>query len=161
MGANERRSRRRRKNQCSYPGCYVKVRQETCPRCHLHLGQAGSIAGEPDDVIRVYRATFAARRPSPWVSGSFYLATFVAVLTAAFAVTRLLPLWVVPPAFLVSLIAVLLVGALQLRHDGRLTEGGFLQLMKATMTRLPALSGRRAQPEPASPFEQNGPDQLI
>ncbi len=74
---------------------------------------------------------------SPWLSGSFYLFAFVMVIAASAAVAYALS-WIAVPAVLVTgALGVSVVGAFQLRHDYRLKEKNFLDLMGETYRQLP------------------------
>jgi hypothetical protein len=71
---------------------------------------------------------------------------FLAVPAALLVIAQLLPFWTIPVIAVCSLLGVTVIGALQLRHDNRLSERGFLQLMMKTAGRLPGvLTGRGAR----------------
>ncbi|WP_329364551.1 hypothetical protein OG896_11020 [Streptomyces sp. NBC_00669] len=59
--------------------------------------------------------------------------------------TLLAPLWIVPVVVVGSLLGTGTVGALQLRHDDRLSERRFVELIKITFLNLSALL-RRSHP---------------
>ncbi len=91
-------------------------------------GLASSLGKEP---------TLTAR--SPWISGSFYLAVLVTVVTLLLVAARLVSVWVLPLVVIGGLLAVSLIGALQMRQDRSLSEKSFLTLMEMTLKRLPLL----------------------
>jgi internalin A len=68
-------------------------------------------------------------RNNPWLSGSFYLFAFV-VVVAASALVGIYVSWKALPVVLIAgLLAITVVGALQLRNDDRFSDEGFLTLM--------------------------------
>jgi hypothetical protein len=79
-------------------------------------------------------------RNSPWRSGSFYLFAFVSPTTLLLVVGRILALWLVPVVASASLLSILVIGALQLRHDEALSEEGFLRLIHIVLRKLPTLA---------------------
>jgi Flp pilus assembly protein TadB len=114
-------------------------------------GSIRSVRGHPDDVIRVHEQVTSAimarnqtRRRTPWAAGSFYLVVLVVTVLLLLLAGRALPLWALPIIAVAAVLIVLIIGALQLRHDERLSERNFLKLMAAVSARLPALlrSGR-------------------
>lgn len=124
----------------------------------MRLDKRGRVRGirgtDVEDVLRAYREVAsagygsAAVPKSPWRTGSFYLTLFVVVIGALYLVGHFLPAWVVPLVVVGCLFMVPVVGALQLRQDDRLSERGFVRLITATITKLPASLGqRRVDPE--------------
>jgi hypothetical protein len=76
---------------------------------------------------------------NPWISGSFYLFAAVVVLVMLLAAGKLLSPWWLPVLILGGLLFVTVLGALQLRNDGRLKEKSFLELMKLAFRQIPLL----------------------
>src|SRR5438874_2249118 len=70
-----------------------------------------------------------AQDRSPWASGTFYLLVLVVAVVLACAAARLVALWLVPVLLIAALLALTVVGALQLKQDDRISEKGFLALM--------------------------------
>lgn len=87
--------------------------------------------------------------PNPWLSGSFYLVAFVVVIAACGLVAKFVSLAAVVPAFIISLLAVGVIGAFQLKQDNRMSEKGFLSLMGETYKQLPLLNRAGKSPSPA------------
>lgn len=79
---------------------------------------------------------------SPWVSGSFYLIVFVVVIVALSVAGRLLPLIILPTVLIGGLIALTVIGALQMRQGEKLSEENFLKLMAFSFKNLPWLVRR-------------------
>lgn len=77
---------------------------------------------------------------SAWANGSFYLFAFVVVSAGLAALSN----YVDYKEFLAILIAgpllVLVIGALQLKHDDRLKDKHFVELMKIVLKQLPLIS---------------------
>ena len=83
--------------------------------------------------------TIAVRNLSPWRSGLFYLFA-LGVNTALFAVVYdYLGLVAFPIVAIAALLSISIIGALQLRHDERLSEKNFGELMVESLKRLPLL----------------------
>lgn len=98
------------------------------------------------------------RRSGPWLSGSFYLVALLAITAATISASRLAPPWTVPVVIAGSLLGVGTVGALQLRHDDRLSERRFVDLIKLTVLNLPALLRRSPPPVDSPPNGQGNPN---
>ncbi|WP_227984980.1 hypothetical protein [Nocardia spumae] len=99
---------------------------------------------------RAFRSTMnAARRKSPWVSGSFYLAATLILLIVLLAIARLAPVWTVPVVIAGAVLLMSVVGAFQLRQDDALSEYGFLTLMIAALGKVPKLI-RTGKPDGAT-----------
>jgi hypothetical protein len=114
---------------------------------------AGHVAAEVESVSRQIAADIAARQQaarlrSPWFSGLFYLTVVVVVGVLVLAIARLVSVWALPVAIAGAVLLVSVVGALQMRQDGRLSERNFLRLMGDTLRRLPLLFGRSRTDRP-------------
>jgi hypothetical protein len=79
-------------------------------------------------------------RSNPWISGSFYLFAAVVLITLVALVTNFVAPWALPIVVAGGLIAVLLVGVLQLRNDDALQDESFVTLVVETLKRLPLLN---------------------
>ena len=82
---------------------------------------------------------------SPWSSGSFYL--FAGVVTGALVlfIATHVPWYAVPIIVVATLLFSSVIGALQLRHDKRLTEKTFLRLVVILMRPHPCQSAHGEQ----------------
>lgn len=97
----------------------------------------------PKDKYRQPEQSPPRRTHSAWSNGLFYLLTFVVVM-ATLAVMANWVSWVALPVLLIGgLLAVGVIGALQMRNDERLTQKNFLELMLETYKRLPLLRGNQ------------------
>jgi len=81
-----------------------------------------------------------AARSDPRLSGSFYLASFVIVFLSLVVAAAVLPLLALPIVIIGAILAVSVIGALQLRQDKRLSDKSFLSLMKLTFEQFPFLT---------------------
>jgi zinc-ribbon domain len=136
---------------CSSCGTVVGPDERFCSRCGASVSTGGKIqvtGSNADEVLRVTKALVDQRAgrknlASPWVSGSFYLFCFVVVMAVLLIAGNVLPPLALPILAIVGLLLFTAVGAFQQRHDERLSEKGFLQLMLATLRNLPLIVGRR------------------
>ena len=124
-----------------------------CSSCAAILTVAGHSvtvhgidAAEVEKVSRALLADVHASRPrpSPWLSGCFYLLSAMVVVAILLVAARLLPVLVLPCVFIGSVILLEVIGAFQLRHDDRLNEKSFLSLMALSFRALPWIRGRSA-----------------
>lgn len=80
-------------------------------------------------------------RQSPWVSGSFYIFAVVIVMTVIAVISKSVPWYALVIVLIGGLLAVVIVGAFQLRNDEALSEENFIDLMERSLKRLPLLRG--------------------
>lgn len=73
---------------------------------------------------------------NPWTAGSFYLVAFVIIVGGLIATCKFLPAWTIAPVLIALVLLVIVIGALQLKNDDRLSEKSFVELMKLAMKRL-------------------------
>jgi len=76
---------------------------------------------------------------NPWLSGSFYLFAVVLLIIVALTAARIVTVFMLPIVLIFGIVALSVVGAMQLRHDGNLSEKSFLSLMLASLKSLPLL----------------------
>lgn len=95
--------------------------------------------------------------PSPWVSGSFYLVVFIVIIVALSIVGHLLPIGTLPIVVIGGLIALSVIGALQLRQDEKLSEENFLKLMALSFKYLPWIRSRDARSNNDGTLPSNTP----
>ena len=79
------------------------------------------------------------KSPNPWVVGSFYLIVFVVVVAALAVIGHVIPLVILPTILIGSIIALSVIGALQMRQMDKLSEENFLKLMALSFKNLPWL----------------------
>lgn len=80
-------------------------------------------------------------RQSPWGSGSFYIFAVIIVITAFAVISKYSPWYVLIIILIGGLLAVVIIGAFQLRNDEALSEESFIDLMERSLKRLPLLRG--------------------
>lgn len=100
-------------------------------------GQLGPL-GE-DRLLTLREVAKERVRDSPWISGLFYLFSFLAVGTMLILAAKNVPLVTFPAILIATPLSVAIIGALQLKQDGKLSELGFLELMRITFTQLPLI----------------------
>lgn len=155
-GASRRRRdralERNRRGVCGAESCNVRIDRR---------GRVRRISGSRvEDVLRAHREMTqqaGAPRSSPWLSGSFYLVSLMVITATTVIVARLAPPWTVPVVIAGSLLGVGTIGALQLRHDDRLGEQRFVELIKLTFLNIPALLRRSRRPVELPPGDQGNP----
>jgi len=79
------------------------------------------------------------KAPSPWVSGGFYLVTFVVIVVGLAVIAKSISGWILPMIIIGGLIALSVIGAFDLRRSDLLSERNFLQLMTISFRQLPLL----------------------
>lgn len=124
--------------RCEYCGMTVRMPDGTSMTAEGHNPDAVSQvtaawSREAHDRYVVHRAR------SPWTSGSFYLAAFIAVVATLAATANLVPIVVLPAIVVAGLVATSAIGAFQLRHDQRISEKAFLKLMWLIFRQLPLI----------------------
>src|SRR5260370_3395690 len=83
---------------------------------------------------------------NPWKSGSFYLIGFLSIIIILLIAGKVLPLFTLPIVVICGILALAIIGALQLRQDNRLTEENFLNLVSLSLTKLFLTSRRDENP---------------
>ena len=80
-----------------------------------------------------------ASKPSPWLSGSFYLITLIIVVILLLVVFQTVGIIGLPIVIIGALLFVSIVGAFQLRQDEALSQKNFLSLMLMVYRQIPFL----------------------
>jgi len=118
---------------------------------HIVQGDQYNILGNVGEVKIKSPSTESAatkgENKSPWVSGSFYLVAFMVIIAVLAVIAHLLPIYALPIVLVGGILAVSIIGALQLRQDDRLNEENFLKLMALSLRYLPLVKGREAKPD--------------
>ena len=76
---------------------------------------------------------------SPWHSGSFYLAVFLLILLTIACIGHMLAWFIMPIVLIGAILALLIVGVLQLRQDEKLSQENFIKLMGLSLKYIPWL----------------------
>lgn len=109
-------------------------------------GRVREIEGtNAEEVLRVHREVerLARERMSgPWRSGMFYLLAAITVVGVVTIATWVVSPWLLPLVMVGCLLVISVVGVLQLRQDDRLSERGFVELMRMALSNLPAVLRR-------------------
>jgi len=123
-----------------------------CSRCSASINAPDwelEVSGEDAEEVRSVAESLAGSMSkrenprSPWLSGSFYLAALVIVVTVFLVAATTVHLLVLPVVIIGALVATSLVGAFQLRQDRALSEKNFLALMLLTFKQLPLIRNVR------------------
>lgn len=80
---------------------------------------------------------------NPWISGSFYLAAVVIIITLFLVSARTVHILALPVIIVAAILAVSIIGAYQLRQDRSLSEENFLRLMLLVFRQLPFLRSKK------------------
>ena len=104
----------------------------------------GKIISKTQKEISIKRSM---RSQSPWNSGFFYLFA-LSLIAIVFAVISYFIAWYVLPVVIIgALLAIGMVGALQLRQDNRFSEKNFLKLIVEAYKQFPLLRKHRSEDE--------------
>lgn len=90
----------------------------------------GANAAEVAEVARELERQRLANQ-GPWRAGLFYLTCLVTITVVILAASKMVPLWALPVVVIAALISLVVLGALQLRQDGKVSEKNLLQLITA------------------------------
>jgi internalin A len=96
-------------------------------------------AMEEKRVGQIHRSNGGRTARSPWASGLFYLFACLVVIATLGMLARALPWYSLPVVLVAAVILVPVIGALQLRQDQGLSEKGFLELTKLSLSQLPVI----------------------
>ena len=91
---------------------------------------------------------------SPWGSGLFYLVGVIVIMVLIPLISKFTSWYVVSSAIIGGLLAIAVIGGLQLRHDERLGEKNFLTLMGMSFKRMSLLKGGNPPEKSAERKEQ-------
>jgi hypothetical protein len=116
----------------------VPARPHSCPLCGVRVEGSRNYQVEganADDVVKVVRELERQRLANrgPWRAGLFYLLCLAVVTTVFLVASNLAPIWALPMVLAAAIIGVVVLGALQQRQDGRLTERGFVSVVGAAL----------------------------
>lgn len=118
------------------------------PQYHIVQGDQYNISGNLGEVKIKSPDTEAnttiSKPRNPWISGSFYVFVFIVVVVAISIIAGTLPPYILPIVLLGGLLALAVIGAFQLRQDGKLSEENFLKLMVLSFKYLPWLWGKNS-----------------
>ena len=135
-----------RKVYCSECGAEISSGDRFCPACGATIRRNGweiKVVGvNHEQVLDVAKslADDMSKRPTyrnPWISGSFYLAVMVIVVTLFLVAAKTVHIVVLPTVIIGALLMVSIIGAFQLRQDESLSEKNFLTLMFLTFKQFP------------------------
>lgn len=101
------------------------------------------IEREEAEKIQGFFAEAVKMKSNPWVSGSFYLVAFLSVITLLLVAGQIVNVVVLPVVLIGGLIAIGVIGALQLRNDSKLSQKSFLSLMALSYRQLPFIGAKK------------------
>ena len=146
------------KSYCPQCNLAFEGKYKHCPNCGAEIWGTdwkikvtGANAEEVQTVAKSLAGAMSQKRKpqrptrNPWISGSFYLATMAIVLALFLAASRLVNPLILPIVIAGAILAVSVIGALQLRQDKSLNEKNFLKLMLLTFRQLPFI-GKKDTP---------------
>jgi hypothetical protein len=144
--------------QCHCPNCATLVRLVAAEST---IDVRGRNAEDVERVTVSLVKTLKTRSHSPeirnpWITGSFYLASLVSVVTLLPALAKVVTPLLVPIVMVGAVLGVSVVGAFQLRHDQSLGEKNFLSLMALTFKQLPLVGKRTPADYRAKKLNQFG-----
>jgi hypothetical protein len=92
------------------------------------------------DEVEAQRKRAAKALAGPWTSGLFYLLAIAVIVGLVLAVVAVVPLWAVPGRSLGGDHHSRRGWRFQLRHDNKLSEKGFMSLMKLALSEARAMA---------------------
>ena len=104
----------------------------------------------PEETLPKTQPPSTPQRNNPWISGSFYLVTYVVavatILIAIIVLNKYGISWttgaVIPIVLIGGLLCIGVIGANQLKNDERLSDESYVRLMIESYKRLPLLRGK-------------------
>jgi hypothetical protein len=82
---------------------------------------------------------------NPWISGLFYLAVVIIVITGLSVLSNSVHWTLLPIIIIGGILLIGLVGTLQLKNDDKITDKSFVSLITETFNRLPLIGQRKAK----------------
>lgn len=79
------------------------------------------------------------KQNNPWISGSFYLFVFLAIITAIAVLLNVLDWKIIPIVLIIGIISITIIGLLQLKNDRIITDHTFLESLREILNRIPLL----------------------
>lgn len=106
-------------------------------RCRVttRFGRLEVSGSDDNEVLAVYMQVHRLRMQTwaAWRAGSFYLLCFTVISVIYLAIARMVVPWLVPVVLPATLVGFVVLGALQQRQDGQLSEHGLITLLKAAL----------------------------
>jgi len=146
--------------RCPYCGEVGQVRGgsrvATCTRCYAQFSTRGRYSvqeANAEDVVRVITEYQRQRMASrgPWRAGLFYLLCLVVLATLILVISQHVSIWVLPVVVFAALLGVVVLGALQLRQDGRVSEKTLLAMVNAALRNAKSLGVGPPPSQPPAP----------
>jgi hypothetical protein len=134
--------------QVSRFGCYVEGEQPGGKRAVIRVSgvNADEVQRVSQALLKDEREAYANARVGPWASGSFYLLAILLTLALLGVLASGVRVWMLPVLVVGGVLGLSVIGGLQLRQDGALSERGFIELMGLTLRQLPVVR-HRSEPE--------------
>jgi len=101
-------------------------------------------------------ATPASNKKSPWSSGLFYLLALAVIMGLIAIISQNVSWYVLPIVIIGGLLAISIIGALQLRQDEKLNQANFLKLMIESFKQMPLLRGDQSTKDAFQRNEEKG-----
>ncbi|HAM97033.1 MAG TPA: hypothetical protein DCQ26_00325 [Marinilabiliales bacterium] len=80
------------------------------------------------------------RQNNPWISGSFYMTLFILIISLLTVSAKILPFYVFPITLIGTMLLFSIIGAFQLKNDGKHIDKNFLKLMFIAFRYIPFLT---------------------
>ncbi len=96
-----------------------------------------------EEIRNFFAEAVPVRKSNPWISGSFYLVALLIIMAFLLVVGRVVSVVVIPFVIIGGVVAVAIVGALQLRNDSRLSQKNFIELMALSFRQLPFIGSKK------------------
>lgn len=75
-----------------------------------------------------------------WISGSFFIALIIIIITLLFVIVKLLPFYLIPIIIIGTILLYSIVGAFILKYENKITDKKFSNLMALSFKYIPFLA---------------------
>lgn len=125
---------------CAVPGCHARatVRRGRVTGFEVSGTSASEVQAVSRELVQdVAEQRDAHRVRSPWYSGAFYLSAAAVLIVLLLAVGHWAPWYAVPLVILGAITLLIIIGSLQMRQDGNLSDRGFVRVMGDVLRHVP------------------------
>ena len=108
----------------------------------VNLLDISNIADRLDDYIGKINPN-NMKKNNPWISGSFYVFLALIVIAGLATLSKAVHWTILPIIIIGGILIIGLIGVLQLKNDGQISDKSFVHLVSETYKRLPLLGNKK------------------